>query len=126
MADLKISSTGGEEALRPQFTHQAPQQAAAVQTTQAVVEPKQTGEQDKDLSQKEKENLPEAIQKLDHMIKPLSIGLNIQRIEGIDRTYVELYDRETGEVIREIPAKQIIEMQKHIREMQGLLFDKFS
>jgi len=78
------------------------------------------------LTQEEEQGLNGAVEKLDQVIKPLSIGLNIQRIESINRYYVELFDRETGEVIREIPARQIIQMQEHVRQIQGLMFDKFS
>lgn len=78
------------------------------------------------LTQEEEQSLNGAVEKLDQVIKPLSIGLNIQRIESLNRFYVELFDRETGEVIREIPARQIIQMQEHVRQLQGLMFDKFS
>jgi flagellar protein FlaG len=78
------------------------------------------------LTHEEEQGLNGAVEKLDQVIKPLSIGLNIQRIESLNRFYVELFDRETGEVIREIPARQIIQMQEHVRQIQGLMFDKFS
>lgn len=78
------------------------------------------------LTREEEQGLNGAVEKLDQVIKPLSIGLNIQRIESLNRFYVELFDRETGEVIREIPARQIIQMQEHVRQIQGLMFDKFS
>ncbi len=78
------------------------------------------------LTHEEEQELNGAVEKLDQVIKPLSIGLNIQRIESLNRFYVELFDRETGEVIREIPPRQIIQMQEHVRQIQGLMFDKFS
>lgn len=129
MADLTrmaVSATG-EDTLRTQYLQTLPPQNGEIQPAIAVAQTEQPDQkQEQGLDKKEQDALPEAVQNLDKMIKPLSIGLNIQRLDDLNRTYIELYDRETGEVIREIPSKQIIEMQRHIREMQGLLFDKFS
>ena len=78
------------------------------------------------LDPQEREELQKAIQQLDGLVKPLSIGLSVQRIESINTLYVKLLDRETGETIREIPPRKILEMKENIKAFQGLLFDKFS
>lgn len=72
------------------------------------------------------EEFETAVAELSNLVKPLSIGLNVQRVESLDRYYVELFDRDTGEVIREIPSKKIIELQENLRQFQGLMFDQFS
>lgn len=87
---------------------------------------KQDSQQQQDLNEAEKQALREAIQQIDELVKPLSVGLNVQRIESINRLYVKLFDRETGETIREIPPRKILEMKENIKAFQGLLFDKFS
>jgi len=83
-------------------------------------------EEKKPLTAEEKKSLQEATSHLNEVIKPLSIGLNIQPVDSSNNYYVELFDRDTGKVIREIPAREIIKMQEHIRQYQGLIFDKFS
>lgn len=133
MADLTrmVSSASGDEALRQQY-FQASQQLLNVASKElasdAVVQAEAGAEQEKEsaLSEKEQQELRDAIEQLDEVIKPLSIGLNVQRIESINRLYVQLLDRETGEVLREIPPRKILKMQENLRAMQGLLFDKFS
>ncbi|MGV3523381.1 MAG: flagellar protein FlaG [Candidatus Sericytochromatia bacterium] len=139
MADLsvsRLSNSSPEELLRQQVlyglnTTPAPvqgtettQTAEAVQQSQAAEAQKQ--EEEDTLSEQEKDAFSEAIQQLDELIKPLSIGLNVTRIEALNRLYVQLFDRDTGEVLREIPPRKILEMQENIRAFQGLLFDKFS
>ncbi|PKL75514.1 MAG: hypothetical protein CVV27_14985 [Candidatus Melainabacteria bacterium HGW-Melainabacteria-1] len=132
MADLSrmAVSAGSEDLLRHQIMQMAPiaTQAEGSITPEAVREaaPPQQEEQDAPLTQEEQQNLESSIEQLDDLLKPLSIGLNVQRIESLSRFYVELLDRETGEVIREIPGRKIIELQENLRAMQGLLFDKFS
>ena len=110
---------------------QAAQQAAPelAITVSAIAKPEASAEEQAQnennaLNEQEKQELNEAIQSLDSLIKPLSIGLNVQRIEDVNQLYVQLLDRETGEVLREIPSRKILEMQKNLRAMQGLLFDR--
>ena len=97
--------------------------ANAIQKPEANAE-EQSKNEDQALNDQEKQELNEAIQNLDSLIKPLSIGLNVQRIDEVNQLYVQLLDRETGEVLREIPSRKILEMQKNLRAMQGLLFDQ--
>ena len=79
-----------------------------------------------DLNEADKKALRDTVQQIDQLVKPLSIGLNVERIESINRLYVKVFDRETGEILREIPSRKILEMKENIKAMQGLLFDKFS
>lgn len=119
-----------DELLRQQLLQRAPVAAEApVQMPEALRAPSEaendTQQQD-DLNEADKQALKEAIQQIDQLVKPLSIGLNVQRIESINRLYVKLFDRETGEVLREIPSRKILEMKENIKALQGLMFDKFS
>lgn len=131
MADItRMAVSAKSEDVRQPFlnTNPAPvPQAAEPQSAVAVAAATKPAEQeDTEDAEVDKERLKDAVDSLDNVIKPLNIGLNFQQIEEIDRTYVELYDRETGEIIREIPPKQIIQLALNIKTMQGLLFDKFS
>ncbi|HEY9842038.1 MAG: flagellar protein FlaG [Candidatus Sericytochromatia bacterium] len=132
MADISrmAVSASGEDSIRQQLlpTLSLPGTAPEAQTAVAVKETEAPPEEEQEypLSDEEKKNLQDTIDNLDNLIKPLSIGLNVQRLESIDRWYVQLLDRETGEVLREIPPRKILQMQENVRAMQGLLFDKFS
>jgi flagellar protein FlaG len=123
----------GEDLLRQQLLQQplagsdkasATDSRYSVQAVQAVQESQTDGETK--LTEDEKQAFKEATQEMDTLLKPLSIGLSVQRIESLNRLYVQLFDRETGETLREVPPRKIIEMQENIRAFRGLLFDKFS
>ncbi len=125
-------ASGQDDILRQQLLQRAitPSDPTPVQTAEAPQpvsgSEKQENQQQQDLNEAEKQALREAIQQIDELVKPLSVGLNVQRIESINRLYVKLFDRETGETIREIPPRKILEMKENIKAFQGLLFDKFS
>ena len=53
-----------------------------------------------------------------------NVSLEFQVHEGTGRTVIHILDKETGEVIREIPSEKLLEMAAKIEEMSGLLFDK--
>lgn len=127
-------STGSDALLRQQLFQQQPapqlSPTASPDTRQASdaitqAEP-EVQNKEQSLDPEEREELNKAIEQLDSLIKPLSIGLSVQRIESINTLYVQLLDRETGETIREIPPRKILEMKENIKAFQGLLFDKFS
>ncbi len=129
MADLTrmAVSASSDDMLRQQVYQFAPLAAQdTTQTAEAVQKPAQAPEDNSQqaLNEDQQKNLEQAIEQLDGMLKPLSIGLNVQRVETLNRYYVELMDRDTGEVLREIPHHKIIELQENMRAMQGLLFDK--
>lgn len=120
----------GEDLLRQQLLQQplagsgSASAADSRYSVQAAQESQSDGETE--LTEDEKQAFKEATQELDTLLKPLSIGLSVQRIESLNRLYVQLFDRETGETLREVPPRKIIEMQENIRAFRGLLFDKFS
>ena len=53
-----------------------------------------------------------------------AVGLNFTQHEGTGRTMVRITNRDTDEVIREIPVKQVLDLAAKIEEMVGILFDE--
>lgn len=53
-----------------------------------------------------------------------SIGLSFAHHEETGRTMVEVFDRDTDELIRQIPAEDVLNMAAKMDEMIGLLFDE--
>lgn len=124
-----MGSNGSDEILRQQLLHLPDQKVQKSETSvsvEAVQAVEQVQEDDTPLSEDEKSALKDAIEQLDQLMKPLSIGLSVQRIESLNRLYVRLLDRQTGETIREIPPRKILAMKENIKAYQGLIFDKFS
>lgn len=53
-----------------------------------------------------------------------SIGLSFSRHEDSGRTMVSVMNRDTDEVIRQIPSEDLLDMAVRMEEMVGLLFDE--
>lgn len=52
-----------------------------------------------------------------------SIGLSFAQHEDTGRTMVKVMNRDTDELIREIPAEKVLDMVAKMDEMIGMLFD---
>lgn len=53
-----------------------------------------------------------------------AVGLNFTRHDETGRTMVRITNRDTDEVIREIPAKEVLDLAAKIEEMVGIIFDE--
>ena len=51
------------------------------------------------------------------------IGLEFMVHEPTGRIKVTVLDKETGEIIREVPPQQVLDLMAKIDEMMGILFD---
>lgn len=61
---------------------------------------------------------------MDSFVKSIQRDLDIQFDKGTGRTVVRVLSRETGEVIREIPPKELLELASRMEEMAGVLLNK--
>jgi len=61
---------------------------------------------------------------MDSFVKSIQRDLDIQFDKGTGRTVVRVLSRETGEVIREIPPKELLELASKMKEMAGVLLNK--
>ena len=53
-----------------------------------------------------------------------NIGLRFSVHKPTGRTVVKVIDKETQEMVREIPAKEILNLAAKLDEMMGMIFDK--
>lgn len=51
--------------------------------------------------------------------------LNFEVFEDTQQLYVQIVDRNTREVIKQIPSQEMLEMSAKIREMVGIILDKY-
>lgn len=104
---------------------------AQVEQTQAV-EPSKTvqGNADSTVSSREaglsttagKQNLEGMVKDLNDVVQIVQRQLQFSLDEESGKTLVKVIDSETDEVIRQVPAEEILRMQQHLGEMNGLLF----
>jgi flagellar protein FlaG len=57
------------------------------------------------------------------MLQKKNTHLNFSVHEETDRVMVRITDQETGDVIREIPSKEFLDLAAKLQEMVGLMFD---
>lgn len=80
--------------------------------------PKKKEPRDETLSQETLDEISKDLETLH------AVGLNFTKHEGTGRTMVRITNRETEEMIREIPVKQVLDLAAKIEEMVGILFDE--
>ena len=78
---------------------------------------------------RQSEERPEVTQKmLDALEKDIesihSIGLTFSRHKETGRTIIKVMDKQSHELIREIPSEEVLNLAAKIDEMIGILFDK--
>ena len=71
-----------------------------------------------------RQNLQEAIDRLNQQLKANGRDLSFQMDEEINRPIITVRNIETGEVVRQIPSEEIIRMAHSLEEGKGLLFNE--
>lgn len=56
--------------------------------------------------------------------KDVNVGFKIEVNEKINRTVVQVLNTETGEVIKQFPPEEIVNMLERMYDMLGILIDK--
>jgi flagellar protein FlaG len=74
--------------------------------------------------QEMRENIQEAIDRLNQQLKANGRDLSFQMDEEINRPIITVRNIETGEVVRQIPSEEIIRMAHTLEEGKGLMFNE--
>jgi flagellar protein FlaG len=67
------------------------------------------------------QDLARAIGAVNLMLDPLERGLQFSVDESTGTTVVKLIDKETNEVLRQIPSKEMLSIARALDRVQGLL-----
>lgn len=69
------------------------------------------------------EDLAKTVKGLNEFLKPSNTSLHFRLHEGLDKYYVQLIDRETEEVIKEIPSEKMLDIYANMLNSIGILVD---
>jgi flagellar protein FlaG len=69
------------------------------------------------------QEVEETVASLNQAMKLLERGINFEVDEGSERTIIKVVDRETMDVIKQIPSEDLLKVIEHMHEMQNILFD---
>lgn len=68
--------------------------------------------------------LEESLEKLNAVLENSDVRVGFYVHEETGRLVVQVVNRETGEVVKEIPPKRVLETMAKIKEFVGLLLDE--
>lgn len=122
-----LSTTAAHKAPAASVVPSGPASAEPEQAESAVAKVKLQAPEKVDLgfsAQEMRENIQEAIDRLNQQLKANGRDLSFQMDEEIDRTIITVRNIETGEVVRQIPSEEIVRMAHSIEEGKGLLFNE--
>jgi flagellar protein FlaG len=72
----------------------------------------------------ENKNIKEALDKISSIADSYNRQIRIEVDKELNITIVTIIDGNTGQVIRQIPAKELIELSKNAMDQKGLLINK--
>lgn len=71
-----------------------------------------------------KVKVQEVVEKMNQMLEVSNKTAKFKYHEGLDRFYVTVVDRDTDEVIKEIPAKKLLDAFYEMQKMFGMIVDE--
>jgi flagellar protein FlaG len=74
--------------------------------------------------QERMENLREAMEKLNNQAAKTARSLNFTIDEKLNRQIITVSNKETGEVVRQIPTEVVLRVAHSIEDIKGLLLDE--
>jgi flagellar protein FlaG len=114
---------------RQQEIKPTPRIKPVIQTEAAVFQKKE----DKEDSRKKKSEGPaeldpgavrEMAEKTQAYLDDLRIKLDFEVYEETGEMVIRIFNRETEELLREIPAENLLELHQKVAELRGVLFDQ--
>jgi len=73
----------------------------------------------------DKEEMSELKEKINETLEPINIALDFEIEDEIEETVVKVKNRDTEEIIRQIPPEALLHMAKRMEEMSGLLIEEW-
>lgn len=67
------------------------------------------------------QKIEEAVDKMNRQIQQLSREIQFSVDKSTDRVVIRVIDRQTNEVIRQIPSEEILNLAEHLGKFKGLL-----
>lgn len=70
------------------------------------------------------EEVEEAVESFQEMSETIQTQLEFSVHEESDKIVVKIFDKESGELIRQVPSEEMLALQDKMRDLTGLLFDE--
>lgn len=70
------------------------------------------------------ESIEEAVEVLNDALSRKHTSAQIRRDDQLNRFLVTIKDKESGEVVREVPPEALLKFARNLEELKGILFDE--
>ena len=70
------------------------------------------------------QSIDDAVEVLNQALSLKSTAAFIRRDEDLNRYLVTIKDKDSGEIVREIPDEALIKFARNLQELRGILFDE--
>ena len=93
--------------------------------TQASVQEKLASQERTPMTDEQiQQRLIETTQAMNHFLGPMKTSLKFEMHEGLEKMYVSIVDAATGDVLKEIPSKKLLDMYASMAENMALFVDR--
>lgn len=113
---------GTIKAVMPMTTQASP--TASSRRTEAVDatrQPVRTAAEAKE-AERDPQPLADVVQQLNQLVRELHRELHFSVDEASGDTVIKVVDRETDEVVRQIPSEEVMRLRKRLQEAAGMIF----
>ena len=100
------------QSLTEEISDKSARASNAVRSTAETISPEKLGQLIRELE----EQLPTTASK----------GLRFQMDETLNRPIVSVVDKESGQVLRQLPTEEVVRAARNIDYMRGILFDDYT
>lgn len=70
------------------------------------------------------ESIDDAVEILNEALSRKNTSAQIRRDEELNRFLVTIKDKESGEIVREVPPEALLKFARNLEELKGILFDE--
>ena len=70
------------------------------------------------------ETIDDAVEFLNEALSRKNTSAQIRRDEELNRFLVTIKDKDSGEIVREVPPEALLKFARNLEELKGILFDE--
>ncbi len=115
-----LDKIGGQNQLFQPVTKQVHEKTVG----SILIEKERKHEKNQVTSPMDKDEMEKVVQGMNDFLKPASTHLKFEFHDELKEYYVSIVDDVTHEVVKEIPAKKMLDMYAAMTEFLGILVDK--
>ena len=99
---------------------------AATQVNQQITETRQAQKSEPKFDPSEmRQRLQEAVDRLNDQMKATGRNLAFGIDEQVDRSVITVTNKNSGELVRQIPGDEVLRVARSIEGLKGILYDEF-